>query len=202
MCTAAKSHLSFHSIKQELIPAKRSDLLQAARESINHGLKHGCALPVDKENLRGILKEEIATFVTLKKKGDLRGCIGWLEAGRPLLHDVHENAYSAAFNDGRFSPLTQKELPEITIFISVLSHLETLEVDSEADLLNQLTPYQDGVVLHEGYQRGTFLPSVWHQLPTPKEFLNELKRKAGLSPRHWSRRIWFQRYQTLEFGEE
>jgi AmmeMemoRadiSam system protein A len=142
-----------------------------------------------------------ASFVTLKINGDLQGCIGTLEAYRPLAEDVRGNALAAAFRDPRFPSLEADQLPQLRIEVSVLSDLEPLPWIDEADLLRRLRPGIDGLVLaHEGH-RGTFLPAVWHQLPRPEEFLRQLKRKAGLTPEFWAADVSISRYTVDSWAE-
>jgi len=143
-----------------------------------------------------------ASFVTLKKAGRLRGCIGSLQAHRNLREDVHANALAAAFRDPRFEPLKFDELRDIRIEVSVLSPLQPLSFTDEADALAQLRPGIDGIVLeHEGH-RGTFLPQVWETLPEPAQFLRELKRKAGLPAEFWDARVRLSRYDVGKWEEQ
>jgi AmmeMemoRadiSam system protein A len=185
-----------------LSPEQRNTLLEIARNSIQNGLREGCPLPVNPEDFDPDLREHRASFVTLNRQGQLRGCIGHLQAIQPLVRDVAENAYSAAFNDNRFPPLSEPEFRDLDIHISVLSPAEPMEFDSEGDLLQQLRPGIDGLILEDGYYRGTFLPSVWEQLPTPELFLAHLKQKAGLPPNYWSDTLRVSRYTTESFGKE
>ncbi len=174
---------------------EQKDALRAiARESVEHGLDHGEPLPVDTDNLPDWLQEPRAAFVTLEKNGELRGCIGTLEARRPLAEDVAENAYAAAFRDPRFPPVTQDEWPDIDLHISVLSAPEPMSFTSETDLLRQLRPGVDGLIIEEGRARATFLPQVWEDVPDPIVFLRHLKYKAGLPPEYWSDTIRAWRY--------
>ena len=144
------------------------------------------------------LMEHRATFVTLESGGQLRGCIGMLEAFRPLAEDVAENAFAAAFHDPRFPPVSPAELDELYISISVLSPPEEMVFSSEKDLLEQIRPGIDGLILQEGFHKGTFLPSVWEQLPETEVFFGQLKLKAGLSPSYWSDSLRVFRY-TAEY---
>lgn len=174
-------------------------LLQLARDSIKHGLETGRASTVRLADYPPELCVERATFVTLERHGQLRGCIGMLEAVRPLVEDIAENAFAAAFRDPRFPPLTPAELADLDVHISILSPAEAMDFASEADLLAQIRPGIDGLILQEGYRRGTFLPAVWEQLPDSQQFLRHLKQKAGLPADYWSDSIKISRYSTEMF---
>jgi len=180
---------------------QQTTLLQLARTSITHGLQTGRPLAVDLTAYPGALTEQRASFVTLERYGQLRGCIGMLQASRPLALDVAENAFAAAFRDPRFPPLSPAELTDLDLHISVLSSASTLNFSSEADLLAQLRPGVDGLILEEGHHRATFLPSVWEQLPEPQQFLQHLKQKAGLPRNYWSDSLSISRYLADVFGE-
>jgi len=182
--------------KCSLSGEQQAYLMNLALASIRHGLKHGRPITVDLASLPPELKTIRATFVTLQIQGQLRGCIGRLEAGRPLAQDIAGNAYSAAFQDPRFPPLRESELEGLEIHLSLLTPAEPMEFTSEQDLLDQLQPGVDGLILAEGSRRGTFLPSVWEQLPTPNEFLAHLKLKAGLPASYWSDSLKVSRYRT------
>ena len=142
-----------------------------------------------------------AVFVTLTQHGELRGCIGSLEAHRSLLEDLRANARAAAFSDPRFAPLEAEELVRTRVEVSILSPPEPLPVRDEADLLAQLRPGIDGLILECGWHRATFLPQVWEQLPERRQFLAQLKRKAGLAPDFWSGDMRFARYGVEKFKE-
>lgn len=186
-----------------LTPPDRQRLLCLARESIAHGLARGCAAPVEPAPASTALCQPGAAFVTLELHGQLRGCIGSLEPrpGRCLAVDVSENAYAAAFRDPRFAPLLQEELDPLHISISVLGPREPIACATEEELLAALTPGVDGLILEAGARRGTFLPSVWEQLPRPGDFLRHLKRKAGLADDEWPPGLQAWRYRTEYFGE-
>ncbi|MHB8534960.1 MAG: AmmeMemoRadiSam system protein A [Sulfuricaulis sp.] len=176
-----------------LTPAHQQLLLQVARESIKQGLCGG-TLAVKVADYPESLHATRATFVTLHVDEKLRGCIGTLEARRTLVEDVASNAAGAAFHDTRFPALIWPEFERLDIHISILSTPEPIRFTSEQNLLAQLRPRVDGLILEEGFARGTFLPSVWEQVPEPREFLRHLKQKAGLNADHWSNRIRVQRY--------
>jgi AmmeMemoRadiSam system protein A len=158
----------------------RQYLLRLAREAIAHHL-HGAGSPsLDAATLSEPLTHDGASFVTLTKRGDLRGCIGSLEPRRPLAEDVRENAISAAFHDPRFPPVSSQELDELQVEISVLSTPQRVSYDGPDDLIAQLRPGVDGVVIESGWNRATFLPQVWEKIPDPDQFLEYLCRKAYL----------------------
>lgn len=180
-------------------PLRRS-LLEVARRSIESGLETGQPRLPDLNGVDPVLRANGACFVTLDIDGGLRGCIGHLEADRALALDVAGNAYAAAFKDPRFPPLAPEEWPRVHLELSILGEPEPMQFDSEADLAAQLRVGVDGLILREGARRGTFLPSVWSQLPNPYEFLRHLKHKAGLSPDYWSDGIEVARYTTEHFG--
>jgi hypothetical protein len=148
------------------------------------------------------LNQPGATFVTLTKHGDLRGCIGSLEARRPLGEDLRENALAAAFRDPRFPPLTRSELPSLRVEVSLLGPLTLVAGDTEGAVLSSLRPGLDGVVLESGAHRATFLPQVWDQLPDPRQFLAHLKAKAGLPPGFWGAQVRLYRYGVEHWEEE
>jgi AmmeMemoRadiSam system protein A len=179
----------------------KSTLLKLARESIAYGLAHDTVLAVSPETYSESLQENGASFVTLHYNKQLRGCIGSLSAYRPLVSDVVENAFNAAFRDPRFSPLRRDELENVHIHIEVLNPTELLSFESEKELIAMLRPGIDGLVLSEGNLRGTFLPSVWSSLTEPAVFLQQLKRKAGLPENYWSDSIVVERYTTEAFEE-
>jgi AmmeMemoRadiSam system protein A len=180
---------------------QRQILLEVARESISYGLAHGRPLAVQAADFHPDLGAVRACFVTLNRNGELRGCIGHLEASQPLVEDVAENAFSAAFRDPRFPPLSTAEWPAVKVHISVLTPAEPIQFTDEQDLLSQLHPGEDGLILVEGPYRGTFLPAVWVSLPRPADFLAQLKRKAGLAADYWSDTLQVSRYRTESFGD-
>lgn len=181
-----------------LSESARKELLTIAENSIRHGLSKKCPLTVDLEHVLPDLREPGASFVTLERQGRLRGCIGTLEARRPLAADVAHNAFQSAFRDPRFPPLDESELQGLEIHISVLSPAEPMTFGSEEDFIRQLRPGVDGVILEEGWHRGTFLPAVWEDLPNPRDFVQHLKLKAGLPANYWSKTIKAYRY-TAEY---
>ncbi len=184
------------SLNNEYNEEERKILLDWAKASIEYGLETGKPISPDLSLFPEKFSELRATFVTLEKHKQLRGCIGTLEAIRPLLEDVTQNAFAAAFNDPRFPPLQRNELDDLAIHISILSPAEPMTFNSEQDLIAQLRPGIDGLILEDRGRRGTFLPSVWESLPNPEDFLAQLKLKAGLPETYWSDTIRVYRYTT------
>jgi AmmeMemoRadiSam system protein A len=178
--------------------AKLGDaLLRRARNAIATALGE----PAQAEPAHPDLAQPGATFVTLTQGGQLRGCIGSLEAWRPLDADVRENARAAAFRDPRFPPLTHGELHRTRVEVSLLAPATPITFTDEADALSQLQPGIDGLILECHGQRGTFLPQVWESLPEPNRFLTHLKQKAGFDPGFWSPDIKLYRYAVNKWKE-
>jgi AmmeMemoRadiSam system protein B/AmmeMemoRadiSam system protein A len=142
-----------------------------------------------------------ASFITLKKDKQLRGCIGSLQAHRPLGQDVETNAAAAAFRDPRFKPLTADEYESVSVEVSLLSPMTPFPVESEADALAKLRPGVDGLVFQYGHHTSTFLPQVWDEIPEPRSFLIYLKRKAGLPPDFWDKDVKLFRYTVSKWRE-
>jgi AmmeMemoRadiSam system protein B/AmmeMemoRadiSam system protein A len=175
-----------------------STLLGIARQAIEASLagKKDVNLPA-----LPWLRQAGATFITLKKAGGLRGCIGSLQAGRPLGIDVIENALGAAFRDPRFKPLTQEEWPQCEVEVSLLTPAKPLRFADEADLLAQIKPGEDGLIFECDGRRATFLPQVWEDIPDVRQFLRHLTRKAGLpdDTRLGRCKVW--RYRVAKWKE-
>ena len=186
----------------ELTADEKKTLLKIAHESILYGLQNHKSLPVNAQGYSHNLQQNRATFVTLNLQQKLRGCIGTLDAHQPLICDVAEHAYAAAFEDPRFSPINEFELAQLEIHLSILAPAVPLHFISEEDLLRQLQPGIDGLTLQAGAHRGTFLPAVWEQLPQPKQFVRHLKMKAGLAENYWSNNLKISRYTTTTIPDK
>lgn len=174
-------------------------LLARARQAIAHHLGRAAAPPPAADDPR--LAGRGATFVTLKRQGELRGCIGSVRPQRPLGDDVVENAMAAASRDHRFPPLTADELDTTDIEVSLLSPAEFLDFRNDAELLAQLRPGEDGLILFAGCRSATFLPQVWENLPAPADFLAALKHKAGLDPQRPIDGMMAARYTVQKWRE-
>ena len=187
---------------ESLTSAEKETLLKVARQSLEQKLREEKLPPLDLASQTPRLQAEGASFVTLTINGKLRGCIGTLEAYRPLIEDVREHALAAALNDYRFSEVQPKELDKTDIEISYLTAPKALEYTDADDLLTKLRPRVDGVVLMDGSRRATFLPQVWEQLPNAEEFLGHLCSKMGLSGDAWRhKKLDVLIYQVEEFRE-
>ena len=199
--------MAFEPRKQR--SAQDDDEAQADDDSLGHALitrarnaiADALRLPVGPEPGHAALAEPGATFVTLRHGGRLRGCIGTLEACRPLEHDVRLHALAAAFQDTRFEALREEEFAALEIEVSLIGPSEALSAASEAEALQALQPGVDGVILEYRGRRATFLPQVWDALASPADFLGALKRKAGLPEDFWAESLQLRRYRVRKFDE-
>lgn len=171
-------------------------LLARARQAIAHHL--GLAPPPADDTH---LAQRGACFVTLTLDGELRGCIGSIRPQRALGEDVVSNAIAAASRDPRFPPLAADEFDRVRIEISLLSSPEFLDFNTEEELLRQLRPGQDGLILFAGCRNATFLPQVWEKLPDPARFLGALKEKAGLASGRTVDGLMAARYNVQKWQE-
>lgn len=178
----------------------KDNLLKIARQALIEAAA-GKRYQPSRDDYPDVLFNKGAAFVTLTKNGGLRGCIGSLLPTRAIALDIAANTFAAATEDSRFPPVKAEELPQIKFSISLLSGYERIRFDNEEDLLNKIVPGIDGLVLRDGDRQGLFLPSVWKQLPDKKDFLNNLKIKAGLSPSYWSPKVKIFRFRTVEVSE-
>jgi AmmeMemoRadiSam system protein A len=190
-------------IPDKLTIEERAALLRIARQSLEDGVRGRLLNPLDLSSLPAALQASGASFVTLTRNGELRGCIGALEAHQALADDVREHAIAAALQDYRFPPVTPDELPEIDIEISRLTPSHPLEYDTPQDLIKCLKPNIDGVVLKYGGRRATFLPQVWEKISDPSLFLSYLCQKMGVSPDLWQhKKLEVFIYQVEEFNSK
>jgi uncharacterized protein len=189
-------------MNEKLTPEEQQTLLRMAREAMEHAVR-GEKLPLlDRSALTPSLLEPGASFVTLTVRGQLRGCIGALEAHQPLVDDVREHAVAAALEDPRFPRVRQDELSRIQVEVSRLTRPVPLAYKGADDLLSKLRPHVNGVILRDGLRRATFLPQVWEKIPDPSEFLDQLCYKMGAAHGYWrKRRLEVFVYQVEEFHE-
>ena len=179
--------------KNEFIKKYYSDfLIQLCKLSVKSKLE-----PIKEQiSYKKIFDEAGASFVTIGKQGNLRGCIGSIIAHRPLIEDIILNAQNAAFKDPRFYPVKKEELKDLTFAISLLSEPKQIIFEDENDLLEKIVPFKDGIIIKDGNYQAVYLPSVWEQLPDKKEFLNSLKLKAGLNKDYFSKTFEAYRFYT------
>ncbi len=181
---------------------ERRQLLEIARQSIETGLQHGQALRLKGTDFDGSLAATLGAFVTLTQGDSLRGCMGALQSSDPLAQTTATYAFNAAFKDPRFAQLDAGEAKGVRIEISILSELEAFTVSDRKNLLSQLQPGIDGLLMEDGQYRSTFLPKVWEKIDSPSGFLQQLMSKAGLPVNYWSETIRFFRYHTVSFAED
>ncbi|HEY5729088.1 MAG TPA: AmmeMemoRadiSam system protein A [Anaerolineales bacterium] len=189
-------------MKESLTRKEQQILLRMAREAMEHAVRGEKPPPLDPSTLAPALREEGATFVTLTISGQLRGCIGTLDAYQPLAADVREHAIAAALEDPRFPPVSEDELSRIQVEVSRLTRPAPLEYKDADDLVSRLRPHVDGVILKDGFRKATFLPQVWEKIPDPTKFLDNLCYKMGASDNLWRKKhLEVLVYQVDEFHE-
>jgi AmmeMemoRadiSam system protein A len=171
-------------------------MLNLAAMAILHGLKTRRNISLEGIEFDNEMRAPGACFVTLECNGQLRGCIGSAEAYRSLGEDLLRNAFSAAFNDIRFPRLVENELDNLEMELSILTHPKPIIAPNEDHLLGLLRPGKDGLIIEDKGAKALFLPSVWDSLPAPRDFLDNLKRKAGIGHRSLSAGFVAWRFET------
>lgn len=184
------------SVFDKLTASEEIILLTIANESIKYGLQHHKPGVVMVSKLPAIFHHRCATFVTIYINNQLRGCIGSLEPRYSVAEDVMRNAFASAFKDPRFPPLNVNEFKDIKLEISLLGPLQPMQFESEENLIAQLQPGKDGILLADAKYRAVFLPLVWEKLPDPKSFIQALKQKAGMPADYWSNSMQAWRFFT------
>ena len=183
----------------------RQQLIKAAVQTISSGLRRGKAPEIALDSYPRSLQSQRACFVTLKKDGALRGCVGSLKPHQSLIEDVASSAFKAAFGDRRFGALSRDELKDfkngMELSVSILSHARPLPAASEAEALAKIEPGSDGLILRDRDKGALLLPQVWESIPDPKTFLSVLRQKAGLARDHWSDSLTLRRFRTESFGQ-
>lgn len=190
-------------MQEKLTSEEQQILLRLAREAMERGVKGEELLPLELSSLPASLREEGCSFITLTLRGQLRGCIGSLDAYQSLAEDVREHAIAAALKDPRFPPVREDEISGIQIEVSRLTRAVLLEYQDANDLLSKLRPHVDGVILRAvPSRRATFLPQVWEKIPDCAEFLNNLCYKMGVEPDVWRHtHLEVLTYEVEEFHE-
>jgi uncharacterized protein len=177
--------------------------LKIARDSIRYFLENEKMLVLEGIKIPEKLFEQKACFVTLTVDGELRGCIGHLESSQPLFREIIQNAFLAAMEDNRFSPLTKKEFGSIKIEVSILTDALEISFSDPKDLLTKITPKKDGLIIKKGHYGATFLPSVWEQIKKKEDFISQLCLKAGLDFDDWTKKgMKVYKYETIKAKEK
>jgi hypothetical protein len=185
--------------EQQAIVALAEALIQLVRTGIALGFATGHPAEINPSaSLPPLLAAPGAVFVTLRRNRMLRGCIGSATATRPLIVDVVQHAFNAAFRDWRFPKLGLDELAGLELSVSVLTAPAPMTFSGEADLLAQLHPGIDGLIIEDTGRTGLFLPSVWEEVPEPQRFLTQLKLKAGMPATHFSSAFTARRFRSIE----
>ncbi len=188
-------------LRARLNDGDRRRLIEVGWLAIREGLEGRAALDLNVDDFPPTLRAIRASFVTLKRDGELRGCIGSLKPHRPLVADVAANAHRAAFADRRFDPITAQEFSKLKLTVSILSHPRPIAARTEEEAVAALKPGLDGVILQARRQRRLFLPQVWKSVRDPRRFLERLKAKAGLPPDFWSDDLRLYRFRSESFDE-
>jgi AmmeMemoRadiSam system protein A len=187
---------------EQLTLEEKQILLRLARQALESAVRKEPLPRIEEVMLTSTLRADGASFVTLTERGNLRGCIGALQPYQPLADDVREHAVAAAMEDYRFPSVQESELNNIEIEVSRLTEPVLLKYSDSDDLLTNLHPGIDGVILRDGFRRATFLPQVWEKIPDPAEFLDNLCYKMGAAPDTWRRKhLEVLVYQVDEFHE-
>lgn len=184
----------------ELTVGELEILAEVARESIMVALSEGRVWVPDPHVYPEPLRVRGAAFVTVRRRGALRGCLGTFETREALVVTVADRARAAIFDDPRFAPVTRSELHELEVEVSVLGPTQPIGAGSWPELVSSVEPFIDGLLVEAGRRRATFLPEVWHQLPDPEELCAALWHKAGLHPREWPTGTVVSRYRTQHVG--
>ncbi|MGD9638119.1 MAG: AmmeMemoRadiSam system protein A [Alphaproteobacteria bacterium] len=187
---------------QELAKQYNRFIIDLARKSIDYSLEKGGAFRADLKNMPPELQEKGSCFVTLEQDNNLRGCIGSIIAYRPLAEDIVDNAYAAAFRDTRFSKITKNEFQNTELSVSLLTPFQEMTFSDEDDLLEQLRPGIDGVIIEDMGRRAVFLPVVWEYFDKKEDFMMHLKVKAGLSAKHFSNSFRASRFLSVCVKQE
>ena len=186
-------------MEPSLSPEELDALFALAGIGVRAGLAGHPAPGVDAATLASALREPAGVFVTLEVAGELNGCIGSVVPEAPLGAAVPRLAWAAAFDDPRLPPLTAAEYPSLEIKLSLMSPLEPVPAETEAELVAHVRPGVDGLLIRSGAANATFLPAVWQKVPDALSFLRHLQTKAGLRPDQWPRGMQAWRYTTTEY---
>lgn len=176
----------------------KKDLIDLVKLTIADSLKINAGINENELNFDDdIFKNKYGAFVTLHKKGNLRGCIGYIEGIKPLKYTIEDMAVSAAFNDPRFAPVSEEEYSDIDVEISILTPI--VEVKN----VNEIEVGKDGIIISSGFNRGLLLPQVATEQNWDRDtFLSHTCLKAGLPADIWkTENIKIEKFSAYVFGE-
>ena len=172
---------------------QKSELLGYARQVLVHIVKDGKKVEQDCPDSNYL--ESAGVFVSLKKGGELRGCIGYIEPVSTIWDAIADNAVAAATRDIRFSEVSVEELEELKIDISILTPAKECQIE-------EIEPGKHGVIIKQGPHKATYLPQVWESLAEKEQFFGTLCQKAGLSENCWTdKSTKFYKYEAIVFSE-
>ena len=183
---------------QQFAESYGQELLQVVARALQKAVTEHKNYSPSRQDYSDEIFNKGASFVTLKKNNELRGCVGTVIPHEAIAQDVSENTFRAAMEDDRFQPLSQEELPFLSFSISLLTGFEPINYKDSDDLLSQIKAGVDGIIIRDGDRQGLFLPSVWQELSNKEEFMKHLKIKAGINPSYWSENLKVYRFRTVE----
>ncbi|ABZ75523.1 AMMECR1 domain protein [Shewanella halifaxensis HAW-EB4] len=186
----------------KLSQSEKRQLLTIVRDTLIAAFYPDYVVKKQRQLDGGLEQLKLGCFVTLTLDGELKGCIGHIESDRPITELLPALATSSAFNDRRFPPLVESQLNSLRIELSLLSEMQGVEVNEQAELQRYLKGNSLGLVLSEGDRRAVFLPQVWQQLPEPKEFIEALKAKGGWDRDYWSSNMKVEVFSVTHFSEK
>ncbi|MFW6024809.1 MAG: AmmeMemoRadiSam system protein A [Candidatus Woesearchaeota archaeon] len=185
---------------------QKSILLNLAKESIKSEFNKEINIDFPKFELA---HKKRGCFVTIYKENQLRGCIGNIVPKKELFKSIIENAKKSAFNDPRFPNLRENEIKSLRLEISILSEPKEIFYGNKDEILVNITPLKDGIIIKKGYNSATYLPQVWkhfydesNKSYNKKEFLNQLCQKANLNKEDWKKHnVTILKYSATVFSE-
>lgn len=186
-------------VSSDLSKEEKDFMLKLARDALNKAVRG--EKPPSPKDIPAAAQTISGCFVTLTKKGNLRGCIGYIEGIKPLYQAIIDNAKNSALGDPRFPNVSPDELKSLKVEVSVLTKPVSIDYTDIEDLLSKIEVGIDGIILRKGHRQSTYLPQVWDQLPDKVEFLEHLAMKAGLDRNDW-KDAEYKKYQAIHFEEE
>lgn len=193
----------FHP-KPTFTESEKSSLLAFTVASVQHAI-HKAKVATPSPQLLSdlpLLRSKRAAFVTLNQNNKLRGCMGYTFPTTTLGQAIAESAFNASLKDARFNPVTTNEFDALTISLSILDYPQRVVTRSATDLVKQLIPHVDGVIIKYQNRQSLFLPQVWNTIPNPTEFLSQLCLKQGSPTLCWQEaEAKIYRFETVTIGK-